>query len=283
MNEHYKPMTEKGIYDPFTVTLSEAAELCSGAITDESLDIDTLVLASAAYVCLCTGDPNGKDIDLFNQISPILHPDIVVADYSAHHARIIGSKIMERLSDSIDDRRTVYSDIEFVMRIIMIPLFDSEEELFRQLTNDTLNCEVRQDVNRFMDETHEMMYLDDPFFALAVCIYTSLRFNAVRAEAVSVLNQKFPYIALAPENAFDEIQDAINLVDAVLEHPLTKTKRSYIVMWHIIRALVEYYNALSESGWKYLMSYDLDDLIKAMNTPDNVKFSPDIFTENEEV
>lgn len=209
-------------------------------VDDSYLDIDTFAIAAAAFICL-DADPMVRDLKLFTHISPILHPDKDVADYAIHHARKYICNISDRFTAYNKKGRTIYRDIEIALHGILLSLYGSEQEIEKCL----ITCGIDDAINNYFDRSvfwaDKYIYSDDPFFALAVCIYSSLKCSAAREETVSLMYQILPFVELAPEFCYSIIDDTIQFVIHCFGIPFRKTQRVHIIMWYIFKFLADYF------------------------------------------
>ncbi len=235
-------------FDPFAIPYERAVNCFD--VNDEFLDMNTFVLAAVAGICLENSGEAGNDYCLFSQLSLLLHPDRPAAYYALHYARMFVNRLPGKDDLEPDICETVYQDIEAALQEILAKVCGSEKELEKLFDRRDYD-EILYNIDEFLGEECVTDYLNDPFFALAVAIYTSLSLNAKRIDAVSLMYEHLPYTDFAPQNCFDVIGDAILLVDKIGVRSLQSKYSFTVLLWYIFKALNEYYEKMLENEWEF--------------------------------
>lgn len=227
--------------------LSELAETPCFPVDDEELDPEAFILAVAAYCCL-EETPEMMDIELFTDVSPLIHPDNATANYAIHWARrYIHAKI------PLFTCKTIYGNIVKSLEDIALSFSGKESDFHNYFPNSMMLERFERVVSSFMTEYHKSKYYNNSFFAFAVSVYTSLRCNMTKKEAVSIMYQRIPTLDFAgcdrdwTNEEVCIIYDAILLVDNCLSDGFAKMFSPMTVIWHIILGLSRYYDGDDET------------------------------------
>ena len=274
-------------FDPFAIPY-ERAERAIGSFDLCDFDLNTLTLAAAAYICLSNSAECGNDFSLFSQLGFIVHPDF--GNAAVHSAKLFVDDIPFGKTCIPDSGCfTVYREIEVALRTVFVAFFGSEKKVEQRLNSQKEYEDIQYGIEGFIDAVGESAYHNDPFFAFAVCVYAMKRDSLSRKEAVSYVYNHLPYTDFAPKNCYDEIRDAILLVDSILDVRFFSITRPYIIIWYVFGALAEYYEKLYEEGLEHdncdcnWSGFDeLDELINDETTDDDDPVFDDVFDFSDE-
>ena len=263
-------ITEEDNRDLFDELIDLSAPPCF-PIDDEELDPETFILAVAAYLCY-----NGvrEDIDafLFCTISELINPNIVTADYAVHCASKYINDKADLFTNYNNDRKTKYSDIVRAMGDIFTSYAGTRDDFYKYFPSRMLLDHFSSEVSSFMTEYRERKYHNHPLFALAICIYTSLRFRTTKKEAVSAMHRKYHTYICGACDYFDVINDAMLLVDNCLSYGSVKLFSSMTIIWHIFLEISRHYDDFDDMKCdvrpdkNYGDDIDFDELIDENNT-----------------